>query len=159
MADDNKGAGSTNNVQVEPVYSKEYVSSLREEAATWRTKLRETEEKVKTLEGKTTIDSVSKILTDKGVKADASWVKLEQGMTPEQAVDKFIELYPHLVNKETPKPKETNKPNPQKKENTNADNRFVANQDLDAVKQDPIGRAKLRDHYRSLLTSRNQNII
>lgn len=157
----NEGAaGQPNqNVQVEPAYSKEYVSSLREEAATWRTKLRETEEKVKSLEGKYTLDSVSKVLTAKGIKADASWVKLDQGQSPEQAVDKFLELYPHLKTEEPKKKEATNKPNPTKKDNTNSDNRFVANQDLDAIKQDPIARSKLRDTYRALLVARNQQVV
>lgn len=136
-------------------YSSEYVKSLRDEAASWRTKLRELETKYTELETKVkadyTANTIGKELEKRGVKADPTWVKVEEGQSPEQAVDKFLKDYPHLQstsdNSFVPKP--TKKPMRPNTANSNIENTAVS--ELDAIKKDPIARNKVRDLYRGLL--------
>lgn len=140
-------------------YSAEYVKTLRDEAASWRTKLRDTEAKVTELEtsiyeSKTT-NSISQELTSRNIKVDPKWITLEENQAPKDAVDKFLKEYPQFVAKEKgdftpdPKPAPGRKPMQTAKPNTNVENTNVS--DLEAIKTDPIARAKLRDHYRALL--------
>lgn len=137
-------------------YSADYVKTLRDENASWRTKLRELEVKHAELENKIKVDTVAntigKELEKRGVKADPSWVKVSEGMTTEQAVDKFLKDYPHLVPKEeiTTSPKKQNiNPMRPNSHDTNIEN--TAKSELGAIKHDPIARSKVRDLYRGLL--------
>ena len=150
----NNDSGSQNNNSSQGAYSADYVKSLRDEAASWRTKLRELETKYTELETKTKQEHLSntigKELERRGIKADPSWVKLEDGMSPEQAVDKFLKNYPNLIPSEQPiAPKRVRNPMRPNAADSNIENTAVS--ELDAIKKDPIARSKVRDLYRSLL--------
>ena len=137
-------------------YSPEYIKNLRDEAATWRLKLRETEAKVQeltnTINGERVANTVGRELERRGIKCDPSWVKLEEGVTPEKAVDKFLKDYPQFAQAaEVPiLPKNKNlRPMGANMPDSNIEN--TAKSELDAIKKDPIAREKLRDLYRGLL--------
>jgi hypothetical protein len=140
-------------------FSPEYIKELREEAASWRTKFRETETKFTELSEKMSkTEQVSKIkqeLDALGVKADPSWVKVDQGMSPSDAVNKFLEEYPHLGpasnGENTPSQKPpTRKPMRTEGKNSNIPNTNDA--EYSSVKKDPIARTKLREIYRAMLS-------
>lgn len=152
----NQQTGADGQKDTSTGYSSEYIKNLRDEAATWRTKLRETEAKVQELEstikGERVANTVGKELEKRGIKCDPSWVKMEEGVTPEKAVDKFLKDYPQLAQvAEVPilpknknlRPMGTNLPD------SNIEN--TAKSELDAIRKDPIAREKLRDLYRGLL--------
>lgn len=140
-------------------YSAEYVKSIREEAASWRTKLREAEDKYNALESKmneqSRVNNVTAEFTKRGIKADPKWVSIEEGQKVEQAVDKFLKDYPQFVAQQqdsflpTQQPVVDRKPMQPQAPNSNIENTAVS--ELGAVKKDPIARAKLRDHYRAML--------
>jgi hypothetical protein len=145
-------------------YSAEYVKELREEAATWRTKFRDAEstvasmnEKVASLEKSFTLKGE---LDKRGLKVDPSWVKLEKDQTPAQAVEKFLENYPQFkTDSQTgdgQPPSPTPRPQPPQKRETNAPS--FQNADYESIKKDPIARSKLRDMYRSMLSQGNMTI-
>jgi len=151
-------------------YSAEYVRSLRDEAATWRTKLRETEAKLTTLEEtvKEQIrnSTVSAELAKRNLKIDPSWIKLEDKQEVKDAVDKFLKDYPQFGTTETNDNNIQTKPKPVGKTpmapnlpNSNIENTDVS--ELGAIKADPVARAKLRQLYRGLLaqSARSSNSI
>jgi hypothetical protein len=143
-------------------YSAEYVKSLRDEAATWRTKLRDVETELNTMKvtisKQETLNSINTELSTRKIKVDPSWIKLEKDQSPKDAVDKFLKDYPQFAiaseDNNTYVPK-SRKPMGAKPNNTNVENTDVS--EIKSIKQDPIARAKLRDHYRALL-SRNNSI-
>ncbi len=158
MPDNNNGSGDhVENKGQSTGYSADYVKELRDENAGWRTKLRDTEAKLNELSTKIKnqelSNTVGKELEKRGVKADPTWIKMTEGETPEQAVDKFLKDYPQLVQQTedtfVPNPKRVPKPMEPNSHNTNVEN--TAKSELDAIKQDPIARAKLRGLYRDLL--------
>lgn len=136
-------------------YSSEYVKELRDEAATWRNKLRETETKVQQLESTLNKDrvlnTVGKELEKRGIKCDPTWIKLEEGVTPDKAVDKFLKDYPQFAqgNQESFAPRSTKRPMEINSQDSNIEN--TAKSELDAIRKDPIAREKLRSLYRGLL--------
>lgn len=137
-------------------YSKEYVANLREEAATWRTKLRETEAKVEelsnTIKGERQSNTVGRELERRGLKCNPDWVVVEEGSTPEKAVDKFLKDYPQFAQvAEIPiMPKNKNlRPMGANLPDSNIEN--TAKSELEAIRKDPIARDKLRSLYRGLL--------
>jgi hypothetical protein len=152
----NQGTGDQGTKDQSTGYSAEYIKNLRDEAATWRTKLRETEAKVAeltaTINGERIANTVGKELEKRGIKCDPSWVKMEEGQTPEKAVDKFLKDYPQLAQvAEVPIiPKNKNlRPMGANLPDSNIEN--TAKSELDAIKKDPIAREKLRNLYRGLL--------
>ena len=138
-------------------YSAEYIKNLRDEAATWRLKLRESEVKVTELEttikGERVANTVGRELEKRGLKCNPSWVKLEDGVTPEKAVDKFLKDYPQWAQSaEVPILPNRNKnlrPMGANLPDSNIEN--TAKSELDAIRKDPIAREKLRSLYRGLL--------
>lgn len=138
-------------------YSADYVKELREEAASWRTKFREAEanltsmnDKINNMEKSFTIKSE---LSKRGINVDPSWVKLEDGLTPTQAVDKFIEQYPQFKTEQPSSPMPT--PRPMVAERQNSNTPSIQKSDYQSVKSDPVARTKLREMYRSMLTEGN----
>jgi len=133
-------------------YSAEYVKELREEAASWRTKFRDTEAKIKTLEesiaGNEKTSSIKAELIKRNLDIDVDFIKVEQGEKVDQAVDRFLKKYPQFGK---PAPKEpTRRPMTPEKQNTNTPPVF--DEDYEAVKKDPVARTKLRELYRGMLT-------
>jgi len=83
----------TDNTAPATGFSKDYVDTLRQEAAGWRTKYQEEVHKNATLE-------VGNVLAQRGIKAEPHWVERAQGLTAEQAVDAFLVKHPHLATTE-----------------------------------------------------------
>lgn len=151
------------NKQGDTGYSAEYVKTLRDEAASWRTKLRETEQKVEEVTNKVTeletaatqktvTDTIATEITSRNLKIDPSFVKLEENQTPKDAVDKFLKAYPQFGEATNVQPEQKapgKSPMPPKSQNTNIENTAVS--ELDAIQKDPIARSKLRNLYRGLL--------
>lgn len=157
MSDNNNAGGTQNGNGNSTGYSAEYVKELRDEAANWRTKLREVEDKFNKLsseiESTKKQSTVQEVLTKKGITGiNPRWVEIGEGSTPEAAVDKFLKDYPHLLPKEntfTPVKGNNVRPMNTQYDNSNVENTNVS--ELKAIKKDPIARSKLRDQYRSML--------
>lgn len=148
-------------------FDAEYVKKLREEAAEWRTKYRE-------LESQSAYKDVSVELARRGVKADPSWIAIEDGQSIADAVESFVGKYPQLA--ATPQTPATTTPTHEKRTlrpspppvvtgspNTNAANVSASGEALGErsvaeVKKDPVARAKLRDTYRALINAQNRTI-
>jgi hypothetical protein len=149
MSDQN-GTGSQENNP--GGYSPEYIKELREEAAGWRTKFRETETQLSSLKEELgTIEKYSKVLDEldaRGLEIEPSWLDVKDGEEISAAVDRFVQKYPQFGGKPTSQP--TTKPQPPERKNTNAPAFIDA--DYSSVKKDPVARSKIRDMYRSMLT-------
>lgn len=138
-----------------------YVKKLREEAASWRTKCRELETQVNSAE-------IDKELSLQGLKADPSWVQVEEGQSVRDAVEALAAQHPHLQEERvvhdpapeldypTPKPT-TPRPLRPSTPNSNSPKPYKANRitsgNISEIKKDPVARSKVRDLYRSLLKS------
>lgn len=141
-------------------FSEDYVKELRQENASWRTKVRDLEQRVQLGEVKTE-------LLKRGVDVNPKWVELSEGMEVGQAVDKFLTDYPQFNTKQTDTQSTTKHTNTQQRApkpmNSNTDNSVdkpkfgsYGGRSLDEVKKDPKARADLRSTYRQLL-SQNSN--
>lgn len=158
MPDENKNQNPDGNGS-EPTgrssaFSADYVKELREEAASWRTKYRDMETKVQSLEDsiKQTVTSttIKDELSKRGLDIDPKFIELKDGVEVSKAVDNFLEKYPQFGNHEQHSKQErrTFSPIAPKKENSNKQPRRATMMD---IKNDPIARAKLRDEYRQML--------
>ena len=137
-------------------FSPEYVKELREEAAGWRTKFRETETKLQDLEENlnvaVVVSKVKEEISKRGLKINPDFITLGEDGDPVKAVDTFLEEYPQFAVEPTTKhTQEVNraKPSTSHKTNTNVNKAQFGN--IQDIKKDPIARAKLRDQYRSML--------
>lgn len=134
-------------------FSKEYVSGLREEAASWRVKYQELKQEVVTT-------GVQQELTSRGVQAEASWVDFDPSKeNAAEAVDRFLSKYEHLkpVATEEVKPASPSMPkvmNPGGSSNSNltgdSPSSSLKGRSLSEIQKDPKARSLLRDHYRAL---------
>lgn len=149
-------------------FDKEYVKSLRAEAAKYRTELKETRQELdqyKTLEKQIHTVRIENELVRRGITANPEWIDFKDGMSPSQAVDNFLEKFPQFVGgvSETEKvePKKVPKaispnPNTPSKESPYPSG-VLGSRNLTEIKKDPIARNNIRDLYRDLLrTSSNQ---
>ena len=148
-------------------FDREYVQELRKEAAKYRTEAKELKsqiEEFKSLEAQITTVRIENELVRRGVNADPSWIKINEGQTPADAVDNFLVKFPEfkagaleqsVEHKNVPK---AISPNPNKAslpEGTPVG--AIGNRALTEIKNDPMARDSLRDLYRDLLrTSSNQ---
>lgn len=149
-------------------FDKDYVKSLREEAAKYRTQLKEIRtqlEEFKIIDKQINTVRVENELIRRGVNASPEWIQLQEGQSPAQAVDNFLEKFPQFVvgvsEPEKVEPKKVPKaisPNPNKAANVGLNPvGLLGNRGLEEIKQDPIARSSIRDLYRDLLrTSSNQ---
>jgi len=147
--------------QAQGAYSAEYVKSLRDEAASWRSKLRDTESsltqsknEISQIKLETTVGAEIK---KRNLTIDPSWVKMEEGQSVEQAVDAILKKHPNLATETTPTQEAetrtfTTKQKPMAVNNPNTNVNLTPVNEYDAVKKDPVARAKLREQYRSMLT-------
>lgn len=144
-------------------FDAEYVKKLREEAAKWRTQCRELEAQQK--------NSVVQVeLAKRGIQADPSWVRVEDGQDVGEAIDALVAQYPHLgpakqavtdsdpldfLLEEAPKPRMTPKPiapsTPQSTTPKPARAARITKRNINEIRKDPKARAKVRDLYRDLL--------
>ena len=138
-------------------FDEAYVKKLREENASWRTKVRE-------LEAQQNNSVVQVELAKRGVEADPSWVTIEEGKTVEDAVDTLLETYPSLQTKtveeeplfDTEEPVRTTvKPlSPSEHKTTTPKPHSptrITSRNLKEIRDDPKARAKVRSLYRDLL--------
>ena len=138
-------------------YSQEYVKELREEAASYRVKARDAETKYNELQTSVNqsnvVNDVNSEFTKRGITADPSWVKMEDGVTASVAVDKFLKDYPQFGTTTQPAQPviKGQAPISPTTKNTNIPN--TVKSELGAVKNDPVARASLREHYRALLAN------
>lgn len=175
MPDDKKKVTDPDDQTVkvqETGFPEEYVQKLRRENASRRSDQLDTEKRMDILEETikqhiVTID-VNAELTKRNLSIEPGWIKIEEGKSVVDAVDTFLKKYPQFESKSetteiTPKKetteikpevknvqeeKSTQKPMSTKKINTNLQPGKVS--DIRAIKNDPVARAKLRDHYQSL---------
>lgn len=112
-------------------------------------------------------------LVKRGIAADPMWVKLEANQSPSEAVDAFVEKWPHLAPQtqpkvEVPKVEDLRQPNPadmpkpllgnQTKTNIpgpGPNGHIFGKSQLEEIKNDPSKREDLRGLYQSLLRPHN----
>lgn len=144
----------------EQSFSESYVKELRNENASWRTKVRELETQIKTVQ-------LGSEMTRMGINADPSWVSVAEGQSVQEALQSFVQKYPHLlVNQSESQSEQSLAPQvaaPQamatRKENSNnpgpkAGGQF-RNKSMNEIKTDAKSRAALRDYYKSLLITQS----
>lgn len=147
-------------------FDAEYVKSIRQESAKYRTQAKELKSELegyKGLEAQLTAIRIENEFIRRGIQAEPQWVQIQEGETPSQAVDHFLEKYPQFAGgsfegqeKDEPKaePKDIPKAMSPKPTNTRE---VPSNRSLDEIKNDPAARSNLTDLYRDLLkTSSNQ---
>lgn len=154
--------------EITPVsFDREYVQELRKEAAKYRTEAKEYKsqlEQLKSLDAQITTVRIENELIRRGINADPTWIRINEGQTPADAVENFLVKFPefkagttehNVEHKNVPK---AISPNPNKAslpEGTPVG--AIGNRSLTEVKNDPMARDSLRDLYRDLLrTSSNQ---
>lgn len=148
-------------------FDKDYVKSLRAEAARYRTELKEVKtelDQYKTLETQIHTVRIENELIRRGITAKPEWVEFNDGMSPSQAVDNFLEKFPQfsggVSEPEKAEPKKVPKaispnPNTASKEAPYPSG-TLGSRGLDEIKADPMARNNIRDLYRDLLrTSSN----
>jgi len=139
-------------------FSAEYVRELRQENASWRTKLRDLEGRYNELESslkKTQVtNNVAQELTKRGINANPSWISLKEGETPQQAVDSFLNEYPQFAGQQQvePKPQPVKPPIPPAHRSDQRTGMPDNTRSLKEMKEDPVARAKVRDQYRQMLS-------
>ena len=148
-------------------FDKDYVKSLRSEAARYRTELKDAKtelDQYKILETQIHTVRIENELIRRGITAQPEWIEFNNGMSPSQAVDNFLEKFPQfsggVSEPEKAEPKKVPKaisPNQNKStKEAGLPSGTLGTRDLDAIKQDPIARNNIRDLYRDLLrTSSN----
>jgi hypothetical protein len=155
---DTKDQSGTDQTTQSTGFSEDYVKSLRDEAASWRTKFRE-------LEATNRTKDIEIGLAKRNIKALPSWVTITEGQSIDEALDAFANEFSHLVqskedtnsntheNTSTKKPTKPFTPPTQKISNVETKdlNQILAARSLEDVKQDPKAREQLRDWYRSAL--------
>jgi len=144
-------------------FDREYVKNLRAEAARYRTEAKELKsqlEDFKSLDAQIKTVRVENELTRRGLTADPSWVQIQEGQSPIEAVDNFLVKFPEfnkditeksVEHKSVPKAISPN-PNTASKESVHPSG-VLGTRGLGEIKHDPIARNNLRDLYRDLLTS------
>jgi hypothetical protein len=150
-------------------FDKDYVKSLRAEAAKYRTELKDVRSELdqyKTLGTQINTVRIENELIRRGVTAQPEWVEFQEGLSPSQAVDNFLEKFPQFVggvsepeinveHKKVPKAISSN-PNKASKE-SGVPSGTLGTRSLEEIKEDPMARNNIRDLYRDLLrTSSNQ---
>lgn len=155
----------TDNVDTPETFDAEYVKSLRQEAAKYRSSLKELKSELegyKGLEAQIGAIRIENEFMRRGIQAEPSWVQFQDGESPSEAVDRFLEKYPQFLGGSTQdtegaskvEPKTFPKAMPPKPSNVVHQN---LQRDLNDIKEDPVARANLTDLYRELLkTNSNQ---
>ena len=143
-------------------FSAEYVAELRQENASWRTKFQEMKGAIE----------VNAELARCNIKADPSWVKVQEGQTVKEAVKQLMKDHPHLVVQATPEVetdqvepddvhsqlmaqlKQTQAPvarDPKTTTPKKTSQQILKERNMAEIKKDPVAREALRQYYRELL--------
>lgn len=143
-------------------FDAEYVKQLRSEAAKYRSQVKELKtemEGYKGLEAQISTIRIENEFVRRGITAEPSWVQIQEGEAPSQAVDRFLEKYPQFAGggtqrtveeEQTPAAPELPRSMPPKPTNTHHQ---PLSRDLEDIKKDPVQRQNLTDLYRDLLRS------
>jgi hypothetical protein len=128
-------------------FSSEYVKELREENAKWRSKVRDLETQFTGMQVKLELDK-------RGVKADPSWVKLQEGEEVSSAINRFVNEHPHLVESTSTNDRKLKAMNPGGS-NSNysgpGPGGTLTGKTMSEIQKDPKARSVLREKYRELL--------
>ena|ERR1044072_6964249 len=144
------------------LFDKDYVTSLRQESAKYRTQVRELESQLadySRLEAQINAVRIENELIRRGISADPGWIAMREGEDPATAVDSFLERYPQLAveikAEEEKKKKNMPKSLPPQENKTNTPGPqaagFLGDRSLEEIKKDPVARDTLRDVYRDML--------
>lgn len=156
MPDDDQGTSTPANIPAE-------LESLRRENRTWRKKVHE-------LEAQNQLASVGMELARRGITADPSWVKLDEGVEIGEAIDSFVQQYPQLATRfvadeehEEPAPRATAPAAlpPSSKQVNGAGppaKGATRHRNLEEIKKDPVARQRLREEYRELLKNSSHQV-
>lgn len=147
-------------------FDAEYVKSLRQEAAKYRSQTKDLKSELegfKGLEAQITAIRIENEFTKRGISAEPQWVQLQEGETPSVAVDRFLEKYPQFTggstvetSTEEPKVEPEAFPRAMPPKPTNTVHKNLA-RDLNDIKADPVARSNLTDVYRDLLKTESHH--
>lgn len=135
----------------------EKIRELRAEAKQHRLEAQSLKAEVESIRSEFKLTKVENELVKRGVKADPSWVKVDDGQSTAEAVDSFVEQYPHLVGVESgsTKPEGGKTPSPLPRESNNSplqvSSAALKGRDVEEIAQDPKARRHVSDIYRNLL--------
>ena len=144
-------------------FDESYVRSLRDEAAGYRTQVRDLKsqlEDYKSLEGQINTLKVENELYRRGVNAEASFIQLQPNQTVAQAVDNFLEKYPQFAPQtpvqQQPQPSPVEIPNtiPPNAGNANAPGPrpvMFGDRSIMDMANDPVARQQLTAMYQNKL--------
>jgi hypothetical protein len=139
-------------------FDKDYVQKLRNEAAKYRTEAKELKSELKqyeALEAQINSVRIENEFAKKGITADPSWIQIQDGQTPQDAVENFLVKYPQFAEEHTPvvDQREMPKAIPPSREKASGKglSGVLGNRSLSEIQKDPIARGNLRDLYRDLL--------
>lgn len=140
-------------------FDADYVKQIRSEAAKYRTQVKELKtelEGYKGLEAQIGAIRIENEFVRRGITAEPSWVQIQEGEAPSQAVDRFLEKYPQFATGGTTRSEEEEKvepthfPKAMPPKPTNTHHQPLS-RDLEDIKKDPVQRQNLTDLYRDLL--------
>lgn len=157
----------SDNIDSPETFDAEYVKSIRQESAKYRTQAKELKSELegyKGLEAQLTAIRIENEFIRRGIQAEPQWVQIQEGETPSQAVDNFLEKYPQFAGgslagqeQEETKVEPKSIPKAMSPKPTNTTHSNTLNRSLDEIKTDPAARSNLTDLYRDLLkTTSNQ---
>lgn len=149
----------------------EYIRELRAEAKEWRLKAQDLKselEKVDQLESEIKSTRVENELIRRGVQAEPTWVPINEGQSTAEAVDAFLEKYPHLktssaqenseeqaVEEPANKQPERKAPDPLPRDTNNSSGSVssghLKGRTVEEIRTDPKARRNAADLYQSLL--------
>lgn len=150
--------------ETDKTFSLEYVQELRTENANWRTKLRDMEVKFADIETKmTTMNTTATIANEfakRGIKADPSWIKLQEGQAITDAVDAFVVEYPQFGVVDTPPTTPATKPviPPVHKKDQKSNVPSPGERTTKEIRDDPKAHAQVREQYRQMLSGKNNTL-
>ena len=151
----------------EKTFSLEYVQELRKENASWRTKNRDMEIKYAGLQDQmSTMNTTATIANEfakRGIKANPSWVTIEEGQAVDAAVDAFVLEYPQFGAVETVPPTlapKAGRPSipPVHKKDQQSNVPSPGERTTKELRDDPKARAQIRDQYRQMLSGKNNTL-
>jgi hypothetical protein len=150
-------------MEEQETFDADYVAKLRNESAKYRSRVRDLESTLgekKDLESQIAQVRVENELVRRGITADPSWVKVEDGDIA-SAVNRFVEQYPQFQvtdsQEEEPSPRRLEMPvslppEPNKANTPGPPPKGYGGRSVEEIKNDPTARQRLTETYRGMLT-------
>jgi len=144
-------------------FDETYVKSLREEAAGYRTQVRDLKsqlEDYRSLEGQIHTLKIENELYRRGIEADPSFIQLKPNQAVSEAVDNFLAKYPQFVpqivqpTEPTPQPAEIPNTIPPQAGNANTPGArpvMFGDRSIMDMAQDPVARQQITAMYQNKL--------